>query len=74
MSKAIVILVNGEVLAGSYESKIIDQKNSALLLAEGLKPIFSSELNVAIMHVINHKLVMFFLGLNWLVIFSIRSL
>ncbi len=50
MSKAIVILVNGEVLAGSYESKIIDQKNSALLLAEGLKPIFSSELNVAIMH------------------------
>jgi len=50
MSETIVILVNGEVLAGSFESTIVDQKNSATLLAEGLLPVFSSELNVAIMH------------------------
>ncbi len=50
MSEAVVILINGEVLAGSYESKIIDQKSRAALLAEGLLPVFSSHLKVAIMH------------------------
>ena len=50
MSEAIVILVNGEVLSGSHESTILDQKNSAKKLARGLLPIFDSDLNVALMH------------------------
>lgn len=50
MSDGIVILVDGEVLAGSHESEIIEQKSKARLLAEGLLPILSSELRVAIMH------------------------
>jgi len=50
MSDKIVILVNGEVLAGGYESTIRDQKVNADLLAEGLLPILSSKLKIAIMH------------------------
>ncbi len=50
MKEAIVILVNGEVLAGTKESNIIDQKSSATLLAEGLLPILTSDLNIAVMH------------------------
>ena len=50
MSDTIVILINGEVLAGGYESTIRDQKNCAGVLAEGLFPLLSSELNIAIMH------------------------
>ncbi len=50
MSDTIVILVNGEVFAGGYESTISDQKASAQVLAEGLFPILSSELKIAIMH------------------------
>ncbi len=50
MKEAIVILVNGEVLAGTKESNILDQKSSATLLAEGLLPIFTSDLNIAVMH------------------------
>jgi len=50
MGETIVILVNGEVLAGSYESTIRDQKINADALAEGLLPILSSELQIAIMH------------------------
>ena len=50
MSDKIVILVNGEVLAGGYESTIRVQKANADLLAEGLLPILSSKLKIAIMH------------------------
>ena len=50
MSEAVVILINGEVLAGSNKSTILDQKNRATFLAEGLLPIFMSELKVALMH------------------------
>ncbi|MBL7163007.1 MAG: hypothetical protein ISS57_10405 [Anaerolineales bacterium] len=50
MSEAIVILINGEVLAGSRKSTITDQKSNAVLLADRLMPIFSSKLNIAIMH------------------------
>lgn len=50
MGEGIVILVNGEVLSGSHESKIIEQKNSAELFAEGLLPILCSELRVVVMH------------------------
>lgn len=50
MSDTIVILVDGEVLAGSFESTIKEQKISTETLAEGLLPILSSELKIAIMH------------------------
>ena len=50
MSDTIVILVNGEVLAGSFKSTIKEQKNGAETLAEGLLPIISSKLKIAIMH------------------------
>ena len=50
MSNTIVILVNGEVLAGSYGSTIKEQRDSARTLAEGLLPIISCDLKVAIMH------------------------
>jgi len=50
MSDTIVILVNGEVFAGGYESTISDQKASADVLAEGLLPILSSKIKIAIMH------------------------
>jgi carbamate kinase len=50
MNGTIVILVNGEVLADSYNSSIVDQKKSVELLADGLLPIFASKLKVAIMH------------------------
>jgi carbamate kinase len=50
MNGTIVILVNGEVLADSYKSTIADQKNSVALLANGLLPIFTSKLNIVIMH------------------------
>ena len=50
MSDTIVILVNGEVFAGGYESTISDQKANADVLAEGLLPILSSKLQIAIMH------------------------
>ncbi|MFC1959314.1 hypothetical protein ACFLYO_01260 [Chloroflexota bacterium] len=50
MSEGIVILVNGEVLAGSHESKIIEQKNRAALLADGLLSILASDLHVVVMH------------------------
>jgi carbamate kinase len=50
MNETIVILVNGEVLADSYKSAIADQKSSIALLADGLLPIFTSNLNIALMH------------------------
>jgi carbamate kinase len=50
MGETIVILVDGEVLADSRESTIDQQKGCAGILAEGLKPILSSELNIAVLH------------------------
>jgi carbamate kinase len=50
MSDGIVILVNGEVLAGSHKSEIAEQKSKAKLLAEGLLPILSSKLRIVVMH------------------------
>jgi carbamate kinase len=50
MSETIVILVDGEVLADSRESTIEQQKGCAGIFAEGLLPILSSELKVAILH------------------------
>ena len=50
MKKAIVILVNGEVLSDKFSSTIDSQRNKAYELAEGLLPIFKSNLHVAILH------------------------
>ena len=50
MSETIVILVNGEVLAGTKQSTIDIQKKKATLLAEGLLPILMSDFNVTLMH------------------------
>ena len=50
MSETIVILVDGEVLADSRESTIEEQKGCAGIFAEGLLPILSSDLKIAILH------------------------
>ena len=50
MSEGIVILVDGEVLAGSHKSEIVAQKSKAELLAEGLSSIISSDLRIVVMH------------------------
>ncbi len=50
MSDAIVVLLNGEVLVGSYQSTIQEQKSKAMALADKLLPIFVSDLNVVVMH------------------------
>jgi carbamate kinase len=50
MKKAIVILVNGEVLSDKFSSTIASQRDKAHELAESLLPIFKSDLQVAILH------------------------
>ena len=50
MKDAVVILVNGEVLAGGPNSTIPDQFQNTKELAEGLFPILNSDLKVAILH------------------------
>ena len=50
MSETVVILVNGEVLAGTVKSTIEEQKNNAYLLADSLLPILKSDLNIVLMH------------------------
>ena len=50
MKKAIVILVNGEVLSDKFSSTIDSQRGKAHELAEYLLPIFKSNLRVAILH------------------------
>ena len=50
MKDAVVILVNGEVLANGHGSTIPDQFSNARALAEGLLPIFCSDLSIAILH------------------------
>lgn len=50
MKKAIVILVNGEVLSDKVSSTIDSQRDKAHELAAALLPIFKSDLRVAILH------------------------
>jgi carbamate kinase len=50
MSETIVILVDGEVMADSRESTIEEQKGRSGIFAEGLLPILSSDLRIAILH------------------------
>ncbi|MBK8986339.1 MAG: carbamate kinase [Chloroflexi bacterium] len=50
MKKAIVILVNGEVLSNKFSSTIDNQRDKAHELAEVLLPIFQSDVQVAILH------------------------
>lgn len=50
MKKAVVILVNGEVLADRHDSTIASQRNSARLLASGLVPILTGDLRVILLH------------------------
>lgn len=50
MKKAIVILVNGEVLSDKVSSTIDNQRDKAYELAESLLPIFQRGLRVAILH------------------------
>ncbi len=50
MKDAVVILVNGEVLANGHGSTIANQFENARTLAEGLTPILGSNLRVAILH------------------------
>jgi carbamate kinase len=50
MSETVVILVNGEVLAGTVKSTIEEQKKNAYLLADSLLPILKSDLNIVLMH------------------------
>ncbi|HEX7973594.1 MAG TPA: hypothetical protein VF498_04225 [Anaerolineales bacterium] len=50
MSNTVVVLVNGEVLADGQGSSIPSQRLNAANLAEGLRPIFASPLNIAVLH------------------------
>ena len=50
MSETVVILVNGEVLAGTVKSTIEEQKKNAYLLADSLLPILKSDINIVLMH------------------------
>lgn len=50
MKKAVVILVNGEVLADWHDSTIANQRNSARLLARGLVPVLTGDLRVILLH------------------------
>ncbi len=50
MKKAIVVLVNGEVLSDKFSSTIDSQRDKAHELAKCLLPIFKSNLQAAILH------------------------
>ncbi len=50
MTETIVVLINGEVLANGAGSTILDQRQNAEFLAEGLAPILISDLKLAVMH------------------------
>ena len=50
MGDTVVILVNGEVLADWHGATIPDQRQNSQVLAEGLLPILSSDLQVTILH------------------------
>ncbi len=50
MKKAIVVLVNGEVLANGFDSSIASQRNSARILADGLAPLLNGDWPLVILH------------------------
>jgi carbamate kinase len=50
MSGTVVVLVNGEVLANGQGSKISDQRLNAKMLSEGLYPLLTSDLKLAVLH------------------------
>jgi carbamate kinase len=50
MSDAVVILVNGELLAGEQNSTIPNQRQNARKLAEGLLPVLCSKLRIALLY------------------------
>jgi carbamate kinase len=50
MNGTVVVLVNGEVLANGHGSTIADQRHNAQTLAEGLVPLLTSNLRVAVLH------------------------
>lgn len=50
MNETVMVLVSGEALANGYGSNISSQHKNAKALAEGLKPILNSDLNVMVVH------------------------
>ena len=50
MKDAIVVLVNGEVLADGQSSTIIQQDDNAMKLAEGLLPLFAGDSKIVVLH------------------------
>ena len=50
MCETIVILVSGEVLANGHDPSIENQRENARAVAEGLAPIFSSSMQVILLH------------------------
>ncbi len=50
MSGTVVALVNGEALAGGHGSTIAEQKANARELADGLSPLLSAEIKLAVLH------------------------
>lgn len=50
MNDAIVVLVNGEVLAYGQSSTITQQSDNAIKLAEGLLPLFASDSRIVVLH------------------------
>jgi len=50
MNDAVVVLVNGEVLAYGQSSTIAQQSDNAMKLAEGLLPLFASDSRIVVLH------------------------
>jgi carbamate kinase len=50
MKETIVVVVNGEVLADAHGTSIPDQRDSSQMFAEGLAPILTCNMNIAILH------------------------
>jgi len=50
MSGTVVVLVSGEALANGHGSTISDQKLNAKKLADGLSPLLSPEIRLAVLH------------------------
>lgn len=50
MQATVVVLISGEALAGGSASSIIDQRQNAQILADGLAPILNSDTRLAILH------------------------
>ncbi len=50
MSGTVVVLVSGEALANGHGSTISDQKSNARELADGLSPLLTTEIKLAVLH------------------------